>query len=190
MATDSLAVSPGVGEAVATKKINSLQHQRVIEHADRKLLTLTPTITAGAYANNEGIGGLLTFNGAFREAVTGMSVQIEEIFIMIDSAAVTPDCRLYLFGATMTNPVADKAAYTMTTADMLKLQGFQDFAAAGYTQMGQAKRFNPQRQSTPLVINWGTGNTTGAVFGLLVATGAFTPLATNALTIGLKIKAD
>lgn len=74
-------------------------------------ISVTPTITAGAYSAGDAVGGLLTFALAVNEFVrTGRIVNVA----VIDKAGESADIDLFLFDATFT-PTADNAAWPTTS---------------------------------------------------------------------------
>ena len=80
-------------------------------------VTVTPTVTAGAYTAGEIMGGLLTFRTG-----TANTVLINEVSVML-KVAVTPALTLVLFTA---DPAAttktDNAAYSLNAADAFKVR--------------------------------------------------------------------
>ena len=88
---------------------------------------LVPTVTNGAYAANDVIGGLLTID-------TGLAVDqpfvLNELVFAFKSA-VTPSLVAHIFEAAPT-AMADNAAYTLgTVADVFKLRASLPVAALG-----------------------------------------------------------
>lgn len=81
-------------------------------------ISQTPTVTAGAYAANDAVGGLLTFANAARTTGGGgvvLSVQI------IDDAGQDAELELWLFSETFTAMV-DNAAWAPSEADLRKVR--------------------------------------------------------------------
>jgi len=81
-------------------------------------ISQTPTVTAGAYAAGDAVGGLLTFAGAARVAGDGGVVKSVTI---IDDSGQGKIMELWLFDSTITD-VADNALWsTCVEANMEKL---------------------------------------------------------------------
>lgn len=77
-------------------------------------ISLTPTITAGAYSAGDAVGGLLTFANAAR--VAGGGGVIKGVLI-IDDAGQDAELELWLFNQTFT-AMADNAAWAPSEADL------------------------------------------------------------------------
>lgn len=91
-------------------------------------ITVTPTITAGAYDAADAVGGLLTFAGAasvYRGAGTIKRVGIT------DKGNQKANLKLWLWKATFT-PAADGAAFDPSDADLLNCLGYIEMPAANY----------------------------------------------------------
>lgn len=99
----------------------------------------TPTITAGAYAVGDAVGGLLTFAAAALSA--GRGGVIVKVLIVDDAGQNVP-YDLHLFDRTFT-VMTDNAAWNPSDADMQHWEGFVDVAAtdraAGAGSSGSAK---------------------------------------------------
>jgi len=82
-------------------------------------ITVTPTVTSGAYSAGDIVGALMTFN-------TGIGFNrrliINEISVMV-KAAVTSSLNAVLFNADPTNTTkTDNAAYSLNAADAFKVR--------------------------------------------------------------------
>jgi|GEM_PF-1388066 len=77
----------------------------------------TPTVTVGAYAANDAVGGLLTFAGAARYA--GYGGVIRDV-IILDDAGQDAELELWLFSQTFT-AMADNAPWAPSEVDLRKL---------------------------------------------------------------------
>jgi hypothetical protein len=75
----------------------------------------TPTTTNGAYSAGDVIGGYRTVTIS---NITDRGVLITGVQIVF-KAAVQPNIRVILFGATPASTLADNAAYTLSAADSL-----------------------------------------------------------------------
>ena len=78
----------------------------------------TPTITAGAYAANDAVGGLLTFANVARGQHTGVVTTV----VISDLAAQGVDLELVLFGAAFTATL-DNAPFDPSDPDLLNCVG-------------------------------------------------------------------
>ena len=85
-----------------------------LESASGIAISQTPTVTAGLYAANDAVGGLLTFANAGRASAEG-SILID--VLIIDDAGQDAELELWLFDRTFT-AIADNAAWAPTEADL------------------------------------------------------------------------
>ena len=91
-------------------------------------IVLQPTITAGAYAAGDALGGLLTFANAAR--VAGSSGRIVKVVIVDDDLQLAP-IDIVFFNQTFTN-TADNAPFDPSDADLENCIGYVDVAATDY----------------------------------------------------------
>lgn len=77
-------------------------------------VSITPTITAGAYSQGDVVGGLMTFSIPWG----GQSSAILNRVLVTDQAAQTADLRLHFYDAAPTT-IADNAAWSRSDADLL-----------------------------------------------------------------------
>lgn len=77
-------------------------------------VTVTPTVTAGAYSQNDCVGGVIDIN--LPAECTIMSV------VLIDQADQGPSYELWIFDGVPTG-VADNAAFSLSDADLEKVRG-------------------------------------------------------------------
>ncbi len=89
----------------------------VIVAANGTSISLTPTVTAGAYAAADAVGGLLTFANAARQS--GGGGLINKV-IILDDAGQDAELELWLFNASFT-AMADNAPWAPSEADLRKL---------------------------------------------------------------------
>ena len=144
-------------------------------------ITQTPTITAGAYAAGDAVGGLLTFADAVR--TNGGGGIVSKVVIIDDAAQLAP-LDLVLFNQTFT-ATADNAAFDPTDADLQHCIGYIDIAATDYANFNDnavAAKSTGLRMPYPIILS-GT-----SLFGQLVVRGAPTYAATDDLTIKLTIE--
>ena len=142
------------------------------------LIKVTPTITAGAYAAGDAVGGLLTFTilGAGGGGiVTGMSVT--------DKASANAELDLVLFNAPFT-ATSDNAPFDVSDADLLNCIGYVKVYASGYA--------NFTDNSVGLVTGVGLAfkTATGALYGQLVTRSAPTYASTSDLQVTLHTLQD
>ena len=95
----------------------------------RQVITVAPTITAGAYSLNDALGGLLTFANASHGA--GESGVVEALRL-VDRAQQRPPLELFLFDQTFTAMV-DNAAWDPSDADLDNCIGHIIIPADAYT---------------------------------------------------------
>jgi hypothetical protein len=87
-------------------------------HGEGVTITQKPTITAGAYAANDAVGGLLTFALAGRTVSGGGSILTN--VVIVDDAGQDAELELWLFDRTFTAMV-DNAAWAPAEADLENL---------------------------------------------------------------------
>lgn len=91
-------------------------------------ITVTPTITAGAYDAADAVGGLLTFaNAASIYRGAGRIIRVG----ITDKGNQKANLKLWLWKATFT-AAADGAAFDPTDADLLNCLGYIEIPAANY----------------------------------------------------------
>jgi len=78
------------------------------------IITVTPTVTAGAYSAGDAVGGELTFANAGR--ASGLGGIIKSV-VFIDDAGQDAETELWLFDTTIT-AVGDNAAFSQTEAEL------------------------------------------------------------------------
>jgi hypothetical protein len=142
-------------------------------------ISLTPTVTAGAYTANDAVGGLLTFANAAR--VSGGGGLIKNV-IILDDAGQDAALELWLFNATFT-AMSDNAAWAPSQADLRKLVAIVSTADGAWYAAGtpSAARIEVS-QRYDLV---GT-----SMFGQLVTRGTPTFAATDDVTVIISVQQD
>lgn len=141
-------------------------------------ISQTPTITAGAYAAKDAVGGLLTFAAAARIS-TGKGV-INTVTI-IDDDDEKAALELWLFNQTFT-ATADNAAFDPADATMTNCVGVIPIAAADYYSAND----NGAACVRGVGLQFQLAGT--SLFGQLKCTGTPTYTATTDLTIVLAIE--
>ncbi|MCR4341026.1 MAG: hypothetical protein NUW01_14185 [Gemmatimonadaceae bacterium] len=147
----------------------------------QKQISQTPTITAGAYAAGDALGGLLTFEGATRqENLTALLLGVT----ILDLAKQDAQFDLVLFNQTFT-PTTDNAAFDPTDADLAHVIGHVQIAAADYAD------FNDSSIATVTGVNLPI-HVTGSVnlYGQLVNRSTPTYATTSDLTVILYLMQD
>jgi hypothetical protein len=142
-------------------------------------ISVTPTVTAGAYTAGDAVGGLLTFANAGR--LTGLGGVIKDVLI-IDDAGQDVELELWLFNATFT-AMADNAAWAPSEADLRKLVAIISTSSGAWFAAGtpSAARIEcSQRYDV-------TGT---SLFGQLVTRGAPTFAATDDVTVIIGLLQD
>jgi len=142
-------------------------------------VSVSPTVTAGAYSAGDVVGGLLTFANASR--VAGEGGVIKNIMI-IDDAGQDAEMELWLFEATVSG-IADNAAFAPPEADLRSLvaiisTGDGSWFACGTPSVARVEA--SQRYETV-----GT-----SLYGYLVTRGTPTFVATDDVTTIISILQD
>lgn len=136
---------------------------------------LTPTIDTSAYADNDVIGGLLTFDLSADLSVNGG--WLSNVWLA-DKDNEGAALRLFLFDE-LPSTIADQAAFAMTEADSEKLLRVVTFST--YTTVNSEK-FAYEDFSPPITFQTATGK----LYGYLVANGSTPTYAALKLTITLR----
>lgn len=142
--------------------------------------TVTPTVTAGAYAANDVVGGVLEFELAARR--NGLGGLVSGVTI-IDDAGQDSEMELWLFNAEP-DAIADNAAFAPTEDDL------HDFAGSISTADGSWR--SAGTPSTCYVDKYVRFNlTTGrSLWGFLVDRTGGTLIATDDITVKIQIDQD
>jgi hypothetical protein len=143
------------------------------------LIKVTPTITAGAYAANDAVGGKLEFNGVPSE--NGLLHSIT----LIDKANEKAAMVLVLYDDDFTAD-ADNAAYSVEAGDIDNIVGVVEIAAADYITVGSIAVATVRGLSLPIKNNKDEGKT----FAQLMTTGTPTYTSTTDLIIKAGILRD
>jgi len=98
-----------------------------------RTITVTPTITAGAYSANDAVGGLMTFLGLFKKQGSGMLVSL----VLTDQEEQNAVTDIILFKQTFT-ATADNAAINISAADSLNIIGTFRVGSGDYIDVGAA----------------------------------------------------
>jgi len=142
----------------------------------------TPTITAGAYAANDAVGGKLTFTlleANYPERSTGI---IQGVTIT-DKAGQNAALDLILFQSDFT-PTADNAPFDPSDADLLNLAGAIKILSSDYLAFADNSAAIRGALALPF------SATTRFLYGQLVARGTPTYASTSDLTVILTVLAD
>ncbi len=143
---------------------------------------LTPTVTAGAYAAGQVVGGVQTLTNAVRSGI--LSGILHGIFVKSKGTS-TPALTLYFFDTNPSNGTyTDNVALTWNAADFAFLVHTHTVSAADFIAAGSKGTAHYAGLGIPLVL---TGT---SLYVLAVATGAFTPASTSDYTIDLNILQD
>jgi hypothetical protein len=139
----------------------------------------TPTITAGAYAAGDAVGGLLTFEFAAR--VEGRGGFVKNVLI-IDNHGQDAELELWLFKETFTAMV-DNEAWAPSVADLKKLVAIISTASGAWFAAG-----TPSVARIPVSQYFELTGT--SLFGQVVNRGTPTWNAVNDLTVILGLPQD
>lgn len=146
-------------------------------------IPVTPTITAGAYAAGDALGGLLTFANAVSSA--GGAGLITKVVIIDDAQQLAP-VDLVLFDQTFT-ATADNAPFDPTDADLQNSLGYIDVAATDYANFADnAMACKASGLRMPFEFQLAAGQT--SLFGQLAVRDTPTYVATDDITVILTIE--
>jgi hypothetical protein len=140
-----------------------------------------PTVTAGLYAANDAVGGLLTFVNAGR--AIGYGGVIKDM-IIIDDEGQDVALELWLFNQTFTAMV-DNAPWAPSEADMENLVAIIATADGAYYQAAAGARSAARVEVSQRYDLVGT-----SLFGQLVTRGAPTYAATDDVTVKIGLLQD
>lgn len=146
-------------------------------------ISVTPTITAGAYAAGDALGGLLTFPNAV--SVAGGAGLITKVVIIDDAQQLAP-VDLVLFNQTFV-ATANNAPFDPTDADLQNSIGYVNIAQTDYASFADnsvACKASGLRMPFEFVL--ATGQT--SLFGQLVVRNTPTYAATDDITVILTIE--
>ena len=142
----------------------------------RRWISVTPTVTAGAYTNNDIVGGRLQFR-AVGEAKL-------ETVIVTDNAAQNVNYTLVLFRSVPTD-ITDNNPFDIADADLDKIIQIIEIAAGTYRV---AFTDNSIHFYDGLDLPIGSSESDGDVWGFLIATsGPPTYAATSDITVVLQV---
>ena len=145
----------------------------------RKDIAQTPTITAGAYAAGDVVGGLLTFaQAASIYKGEGKIVKV----VVIDDGGQDENLILHLFDRTFTAD-ADNAAWDPSDADMQNCIGHIEIPAANYMPGANNSQATVEADFAFDLAAVGT-----SLFGQLECVGTPTYTATDDLTIKITVE--
>ena len=142
-------------------------------------ISQTPTVTAGAYAAGDAVGGLLTFANAGRASTLGGVIKD---LLILDDAGQDVELELWLFNATFT-AMADNAAWAPSEADLRKLVGIISTADGAWFAAGTPSVARVEASQRYDLV--GT-----SLFGQLVTRGTPTFAATDDVTVKIGLLQD
>jgi len=146
-------------------------------------VSVTPTITAGAYTAGDAFGGLLTFASVVRSA--GGSGEILKVTI-VDNAKQSAPIDLVLFDRTFT-PTADNAVFDPTDADLANCLGFIGIENTDYAEFSDnCVATKASGQQMPFAYDLAAGGS--ALFGQMAIRVGDTFVAVNDVTIKLTVR--
>ena len=153
---------------------------------------VTPTVTASsAYAAGNAVGGLITIaNSAGVKGPIGQAdlSAVLKSFVMIDKANQKKAYTLFLFNDLPTTPV-DKTAYAPTAADLLKLIGVLNIAAADWVTINSlAYLSGPTYQNLGIVCKPAAIANGGTMYGALITGTSGTPTFASTSDLQLRLQ--
>ena len=142
-------------------------------------ISQTPTVTAGLYAANDAVGGLLTFANAVRNNGGGAIVKS---MIILDDAGQDAALELWLFSQTFT-AAANDAAFDLSQADLRYLVAIIATSDGAYFASGTESAARVEASQ-----RYDLAGT--SLFGQLVTRGGPTYAATDDVTVILEVLYD
>lgn len=124
----SIAAGTNLIGKVSIDQVTANANEVVVKNGGGKSISVTPTITAGAYSAKDAVGGMMTFANAAR--VSGGHGVINSLTI-VDKDDEKAQLELWVFNADPSG-VADNAPMDFADADMAKLVGIIPISTADY----------------------------------------------------------
>ncbi len=151
----------------------------------RVRIAVKPTITAGAYAVNDAVGGLLEFANAAAESGIGGRI-VSAVVVDDKGQGAANDLVLFLFDRTFT-PTADNAPLAISEGDAENTAGQVTFLASNVQVINGAQPIHLYAENDPGhgFVLLGT-----SLFGQLKCKGTPTYAATDDLTVILTTEQD
>ncbi len=200
---DNIAITAGTGTNIATDNIGGVNYQRVkmVLGADGSAdgdvssalpmptspptavhFTVSPTVTAGAYAANTVVGGLISITGAAR--LSGGSGTVQTVIVDVKTALTQPFDVLFFDTNPTNSTFTDNSTLAVNVADFPYRCGVAhctDLISLGTPQELQAT-------SCGLVYDLNTGTT---LYAVIVMRGTGETLAsTTAITLNVIMQPD
>jgi hypothetical protein len=151
-------------------------------HGEGITITQQPTITAGAYAANDAVGGLLTFALAGRTVSEGGSVLTD--VLIVDDAGQDSELELWLFSQTFT-AMADNDPWAPAEADLENCIAVVSTSGSTWRAAGTPSVCQIECTRRIDLVAGGT-----SLFGQLVTRGTPTYAATDDLTVKIQLLQD
>ncbi len=164
----------GIGVSDAPGSLAEIQMR-----AEGTTVSQTPTVTAGAYAANDAVGGLLTFANAAR--VTGGGGVVKNV-IILDDAGQDAAMELWLFSVTFT-AMSDNAAWAPSEADLRNLVVIVNTADGAWFAAGTPS-------AARIEVSQRYDLTGTSLFGQLVTRGTPTFAATDDVSVKISLLQD
>ena len=154
---------------------------RLVVAVSGDTISQTPTVTAGAYAADDAVGGLLTFANAAR--VSGGGGVVKTV-VIIDDAGQDAELELWLFNQTFTAMV-DNAPWAPAEDDLENLVGVisTEDSSQGWLDAG-----TPSAITIDVATRYDLAGT--SLFGQLVTRGTPTFAATDDVTVKVGLLQD
>jgi hypothetical protein len=146
-------------------------------------VSITPTITAGAYTAGDALGGLLTFASVVRTA--GGHGEIVKVTIQ-DNAKQSAPMDLVLFNQTFT-ATADNAPFDPTDADLANCIGYISVAATDYAEFND-NGVATKASGLQMPFEYKLAAAGSSLFGQLVIRNGDTFAAVNDVTVKITVR--
>lgn len=148
----------------------------MITATQRRILSATPTLDTNAYAQNDRMGSVMTFEGI------GAHGALLESLVVLDKGSQSKGFTLYFFNELPTVASNDNAALDITDAEMEKCIGTLPVVTADYKSVANSSIATFKNLGLPL-----TG-TDGAVFAIMKSDEAVTHAAASNLVLKLGVR--
>ena len=164
--------------------------QNVVPRVDQLLITVTPTIDTAVYATGDRVGTVMTFAAA---AIGNGRTGTVTGAVLTDRALSAFDIDMVLFQNTPTLVNADNGAFDVTDAnkDTALPLGWINFSTANsYSYAASNRDVIGTSLGGPIQIPYTCGASDTAIYGVLVARGAYDAASTTDLIVYLTVVRD
>lgn len=144
------------------------------------IVTVSPTVTAGAYSANNVVGGVLTFSNILNASKTGILESLRISFKSVQTTAL----KFWLFGDNPSgSTLADHGAPSIAAADISKLMGCYPMTTA-YSTLGTHTIYNLDSIAKSLV------GVSQNLYGVVTCDGTPTLASTSDMIVAMGLLQD